>query len=77
MFRFLSALSQLNVDTSSEVSVFKVVFVQILDKVEKFVLQATVWSDTIYMQGKSISLISFIRSFYLQFNQTENLLNQQ
>ena len=77
MFRFLSALSQLNVDTSSEISVFKVVFVQILDKVEKFVLQATVWSDTIYMQGKSISLISFIRSFYLQFNQTENLLNQQ
>ena len=77
MFRFLSALSQLNVDTSSEVSVFKVVFVQILDKVEKFVLHATVWSDTIYMQGKSISLISFIRSFYLQFNQTENLLNQQ
>ena len=64
-------------DTSSEISVFKVVFVQILDKVEKFVLQATVWSDTIYMQGKSISLISFIRSFYLQFNQTENLLNQQ
>ena len=47
MFRFLSALSQLNVDTSSEVSVFKVVFVQILDKVESLFLQAAVSSDTI------------------------------
>ena len=47
MFRFLSALSQLNVDTSSEVSVFKVVFVQILDKVETLFLQAAVSADTI------------------------------